>query len=278
MSDADATPKAPSGEATAAKLSSSPAVPAALAAPADWTDALPDDARDFVRNKGWDGPADLLDSYRHLERLVGAERIALPRDDGDRAGWERVWNRLGRPEKPEGYKLPMPEKGGDMALAKGFAARAHELGLTANQARGLADWWNTTAANGLNMAEQQRRTREAGQIAALRDELGMAFDGEAAAARRAAALFGFDTETLTKIEDAIGTATMIRRFMAIGRALGEDRIEGGADTGFNPSAEAARARIEGLKADPAWTKRYLGGDEAAKAEFQRLMRSAYPEG
>ena len=71
---------------------------------------------------------------------------------------------------------------------------------------------------------------------------------------------------------------MLRRFMAIGRALGEDRIEGGADSGFGPSVEAARARIEGLKADPAWTKRYLGGDEAAKAELQRLMRAAYPEG
>ena len=59
---------------------------------------------------------------------------------------------------------------------------------------------------------------------------------------------------------------------------GEDRIEGGADTGFSPTVEAARARIESLKADSAWTKRYLGGDEAAKAEFQRLMRAAYPEG
>jgi hypothetical protein len=277
MTDADVTTETQSGDTTAAGLS--PAAPAAMpAAPADWIATLPEDARGFVKNKGWDKPADLLDSYRHLERMVGTERLALPRDDGDRANWERVWNRLGRPEKPEGYKLPMPEKGGDKALAKAFSARAHELGLTAKQARGLADWWNNTAAGGLQKAERQRQTREAGEIATLQDELGAAFDGEAAAARRAAALFGFDAETLTQIEGAIGTAAMIRRFMAIGRALGEDRIEGGADTGFSPSVEAARARIEGLKADPVWTKRYLGGDEAAKAEFQKLMRAAYPEG
>jgi len=248
------------------------------AAPApEWTAALHEEARGFVRNKGWREPADLLDSYRHLERLVGSERLAVPRDDNDRANWDRLWNRLGRPEKPEGYKLPMPEKGGDKALAKAFAGRAHELGLTTKQARGLVQWWNEAAAGGVARAERQRQAREATEIETLQAELGSVFEGEAAAARRAAALFGFDAETLTKIEGAIGTAAMLRRFMAIGRALGEDRFEGGSDSGFGPSVEGARARIEGLKSDPAWTKRYLGGDPAAKAELQRLMRAAYPE-
>ena len=244
----------------------------------DWTAALPEDARGFVRNKGWDAPADVLESYRHLERLVGAERIALPRDENDQANWDRVWTKLGRPARPEDYRLPMPQTGGDKTFAKAFAARAHELGLSTKQARGLVDWWNSSAAGSVERIERQKRASEAAEIDALRDELGTAFDGQAAAARRAAELFGFDAGTLTKIEGAIGTAAMIRRFMAIGRALGEDRIEGGADSGFGPSADAARARIESLKADPAWTKRYLGGDEAAKAEFQRLMRAAYPEG
>jgi hypothetical protein len=277
MTELDATNDAQPAGATPADMSSAGPVTTPAGA-AEWTADLPEDSRGFVRNKGWAKPADLLDSYRHLERLVGAERMALPRDENDRANWERVWNRLGRPEKPEGYKLPMPEKGGDKALAKAFAERAHDLGLTAKQARGLTDWWNTAAKGGLDRAERQKQAREAAEIETLQAEFGTAFDGEAAAARRAAHLFGFDAETLTRIEGAIGTAAMLRRFMAIGRALGEDRIEGGADSGFGPSVDAARARIEGLKADPAWTKRYLGGDEAAKAELQRLMRAAYPEG
>jgi hypothetical protein len=278
MTDEDAIVETEPAESTSTSVPTGGGQIAMPAAGADWTATLPEDARGFVKNKGWGQPADLLDSYRHLERMVGAEHIALPRDEGDQANWERVWNRLGRPEKPEGYKLAMPEKGGDKVLAKAFAARAHELGLTAKQARGLTEWWNKTATGGVERAERQRQAREAGELGALQDELGSAFDGEAAAARRAATLFGFDAATLTEIEGAIGTAAMIRRFMAIGRALGEDRIEGGADTGFSPSVEAARARIEGLKADAAWTKRYLGGDEAAKAEMQRLMRAAYPEG
>lgn len=263
-------------EASAAEAPA-PIADAGAAPTPEWTAALPEEARGFVRNKGWREPADLLDSYRHLERLVGSERLAVPRDDGDRANWDRLWNRLGRPEKPEGYKLPMPEKGGDAALARAFAARAHELGLTAKQARGLAEWWNGAATEGLGRAERQRQARETAEIETLQAELGSAFEGEAAAARRAAALFGFDAGTLARIESAIGTAAMLRRFMAIGRALGEDRLEGGSDNGFGPSVESARARIEGLKSDPAWTERYLGGDAAAKAELQRLMRAAYPE-
>jgi len=262
----------------ATSLGSATTVPIATPAVApDWTAALPEDARGFIKNKGWGKPADLLDSYRHLERLVGTERLAVPRDENDRANWDRLWNRLGRPEKPDGYKLPVPEKGGDKALAKAFAGRAHELGLSARQARGLVEWWNAAAAGGLERAERQKQAREAAEIESLQAELGSAFEGQAAAARRAAALFGFDAETLTRIEGAIGTAAMLRRFMAIGRALGEDRIEGDSDGGFGPSVEGARARIEGLKSDPAWTKRYLAGDPAAKAELQRLMRAAYPE-
>lgn len=277
MTDFETGDTAPAEGTTASDGATAVAAASAAAVP-EWTAALSEDARGFVRNKGWARPTDLLDSYRHLERLVGADRIALPRDENDRTNWERVWNRLGRPEKPEGYKLPMPETGGDKALAKAFAGRAHELGLTTKQAKGLVEWWNGAAGEGLERTQRQNQAREAAEVDTLKAELGSTFDGEAAAARRAAHLFGFDAETLTRIERAIGTAAMLRRFMAIGRALGEDRFEGGSDAGFGPSVEGARARIEGLKADPAWTKRYLGGDEAAKAELQRLMRAAYPEG
>jgi hypothetical protein len=262
------------GEATDERTEAAPGV--APATP-DWTATLAEEARGFVRNKGWRAPGDLLDSYRHLERLVGSERLAVPRDDGDRANWERLWNRLGRPETPEGYRLPLPEQGGDKALAQAFAGRAHELGLTATQARELVAWWNGAAGEGRERALRRKQAREATEIETLQAELGGAFDGEAAAARRAAALFGFDAEALSRIEGAIGTGAMLRRFMAIGRALGEDRFEGGAESGFGPSVDGARARIDALKADPAWTRRYLDGDAAAKAELQRLMRAAYPE-
>ena len=184
----------PNGSMPAETSSEAPV--ATAAGVSEWTADLPEDARGFVKNKGWAKPADLLDSYRHLERLVGAERLALPRDENDRANWERVWNRLGRPEKPEGYKLPLPEKGGDKALAKAFAARAHDLGLTAKQARGLTDWWN---ADGQGRARPGRAPEAGARGGGNRDAAGRARHGVrrrgGGGAARGATLFGFDAET-----------------------------------------------------------------------------------
>jgi hypothetical protein len=48
--------------------------------------------------KGWRGPADMLTSYRALEKMLGSEKLPLPRDEADREGYERIYKALGRPE------------------------------------------------------------------------------------------------------------------------------------------------------------------------------------
>ena len=52
--------------------------------------------------------AALAKGYVHAQRLVGAERIALPGRNQDLAAWEG-WDRLGRPARPEDYVITRPE-------------------------------------------------------------------------------------------------------------------------------------------------------------------------
>jgi hypothetical protein len=44
--------------------------------------------------KGWRGPADMLTSYRALEKMLGSEKLPLPRDDQDRDGYERAISQI----------------------------------------------------------------------------------------------------------------------------------------------------------------------------------------
>ena len=68
---------------------------------APWLDGVQDtELREFIQNKGWNDPGEMAQGYRNLEKLVGGEKVPLPKGDTDNEGWERVYKALGRPAKP----------------------------------------------------------------------------------------------------------------------------------------------------------------------------------
>lgn len=93
------------------------------------------------------------------ERLIGSA-IRIPKDDATPEEREAFLNKLGRPEKPEGYQLAPPKDmpeglpyDGEFATA--FKARAHELGLTAKQAAGLHDMYVSHMVEGYGVASEK---------------------------------------------------------------------------------------------------------------------------
>ena len=76
-------------------------------------DSAPEPIKDLVSKKGWKGVGDLASAYTELERFKGAspdKLFTIPAED-DADGWSKVWNKLGRPETPDGYttKFKAPE-------------------------------------------------------------------------------------------------------------------------------------------------------------------------
>ncbi len=93
------------------------------------------------------------------ERLIGSA-IRIPKDDATPEEREAFLNKLGRPEKPEGYQLAPPKDmpeglpyDGEFATA--FKAKAHELGLTAKQAAGLHDMYVSRMVEGYGAASEK---------------------------------------------------------------------------------------------------------------------------
>lgn len=105
-----------------------------------------------------------------LEKVPGL--VNLPKDDKPES-WAPIFAKLGRPEKPEEYEIPVPE---GQAELKEFRAWAHEIGLTKTQAKALASKWNDYSGN---IMGQNTQAHQAG-IAALDAEWGAAKAGKMA--------------------------------------------------------------------------------------------------
>jgi len=244
---------------------------------------------ELVKAKGWKGPADALLSYQNLEKVFGADKagrtILAPKSDDDAEGWSAVYNRLGRPESADKYELPVPE-GDDGSFAQAVAPVLHDLGLTNKQAKGLAEWWNQTSTQRIEMERESFLSKSEEDFSSLRREWGAAADQNIELAKRAVGKFGadagLDADGLERLEQAIGTGPMIKLFHAIGSSFAEGSFVGSeAQSGGALTPQAAKNKIAGMFADQEFMGRYMNRDEKVRQgaieEMMRLQRMANPE-
>lgn len=244
----------------------------------NWYDAIEDnDLKGYLQNKGWKDPSELAVGYRNLEKLVGSEKVPLPKGTEDKEGWDRVYDALGRPKSAEEYKIDVPQ-GGSPEFAKAAAGKFHELGLSAQQASALTDWYNSQAQSQMGNMQQQSAQKTEADLAAVKAEWGAAYTENLELGRRAAREFGLDQGKLAAIENGLGTGEMLKFMAKLGRGLTEHNFEGGKSTNsFGMTPEAAQSRISALRQDQAWSSKYISGDVEAQTEMKRLMAIAYPE-
>lgn len=280
------------GSAAAALMGNPPAPPAPpadagnpptpLAAPpapptsGNWIDSISDaDTKTWAQGKGWKEPNDIIASYRNLEKLVGHEKIPLPKDASDAEGWERLYKAAGRPDAPEAYGLDKLE-GADPAFAKSAAEAFHKAGLNPQQAQGLLEFYAGQSKAVLEAEETAFAQRSQAEMGELQKEWGPAFEAKTEAGRRAAMMAGIDQATAESIEKAIGAKAMMALFNKFGEALSESTFRQGGSAGGSGeqflSPAQASAQKGNLLADPAFVARINSGDATAKAQLDRLQK------
>lgn len=243
---------------------------------------------ELVKAKGWKGPADALLSYQNLERVFGADKagrtILAPKSDDDADGWSAVYNRLGRPESPDKYGLPVPE-GDDGSFAQAAAPVLHELGLTTRQAKGLAEWWNKASSARIEAEGEAFAKSSEAEYAALKGEWGTAAAQNEELAKRAVLKFskeaGIDEAAFDAMERAIGTAKVMKLFHAIGAQFSESSfVASDTPTGGALTPAQAKQKVAGMFADKEFMARYMHPDERVRQgaieEMMTLNRMANP--
>lgn len=217
--------------------------------PAPW---FSDANKDFVSNKGWKSGDDAITSFQNLEKLVGADKagrtIVLPKDANDAEGIKAFRAKLGVPEKPEDYKLPVPE-GDDAAFAGKAAEWFLKHGVPREAAVGIMSDMNAFFHEMLKNDTATLQAESDRQLTELKTKWGDKFDQNSELARRFLRANGWDDAYIKRYEETFGTADMLSRFHNFGSKMGEHAFaegdKGGGGFGITPAA--AKQQIAELR-------------------------------
>ena len=118
----------------------------------DFKSLIPEDFKEEKSLQNFQNMNDFVKSYLHSQKLVGADKIPVPNKMATDEDWNAVYERLGRPETPDGYKYELPKETKlEESTLKAFSEEAHKLGLLPKQAQGIINYYNS-------MAEQSEQT------------------------------------------------------------------------------------------------------------------------
>jgi len=274
-----AAPAAPSAPAPVAPAGDPTPPAAASATSSDWTSSLSPESKAAIARKQFENVDALVKSYTHLESAIGVPKerlLKLPENMDDPKSMEDVYNRLGRPAKPEEYKLG--EKV-DPEFGKWAQSTFHELGLSAKQASALMEKYNALAEINAKTALDAQKLSIENEVNDLKRKWGGAYDQNISAAKAAVREFGVEESIIDTLENAVGYTKVMELFHKIGSSVGESKFVGGAQSreSGHLTPEVALAEIQNLRGDSEFTAKYLAGDAAAKKRMTDLHRMAYGE-
>jgi len=108
-----------------------------------WKEAIPEDLRNDPNISKFTELEALAKSYINATRMIGQDKVAVPNNNSTDDQWNEVYNKLGRPESPDKYKLEVKSDVVplDDGAIKSFAENAHKLGLNNKQAQGILEFY-----------------------------------------------------------------------------------------------------------------------------------------
>jgi hypothetical protein len=275
MPEAIVKPTAPVVEPTAPVITNKP-----------WFEGADTETVGYLQNRGLDkltpqeAALKTVAAHRAAEAKLGVpadQLVRLPKDSADVEGRKALWTKLGRPSEAKDYELgAVPNV--DVAFQEFFAPAAHELGLTKEQAQGVARL--LAEKTGAITAEETAAYETQTQVE--KDEVlknwGQHASANALVVQKAFDKLGFSPEQIGGLVNLLGYKSTMDKFLEIGSKLGEDvfvqnQLPGGGNTRY--TKEGAVERISQLRNDDAWSKAYLNGDAVKRQEMDALHVIAY---
>lgn len=249
-----------------------------------WYDLIPEEAaRGHVEAKGYRNPAELALANFSLTKLQRGDPtvIGFPGDNATPEQMDEFYKKLGRPEGPEGYKFNFSENVKvDDAMVQFARSAFHEAGLTPVQAQSVADKWNQFAEQQSQSFQTQIAEQNDKELQALEAEWGGDLEKNKAAGQRAVQALGLDADTINRIEDSIGSASIVKLLAMIGRKSDEGGFTGGlqnADPNDPDTMDKAQIanRIAELRNDSEFLAKYTDKNNPQHKQALNLMERLY---
>lgn len=222
-------------------------------------DLIPQDYREEKSLQNFNSMDDFVKSYLSAQRLIGANKIAVPNKMSTDEDWKQVFQKLGAPEKPEDYQYNFTEEEINADQLKAFNETAHKLGLLPQQAERLIKFYNemNTEANTVqNQAAEQKQLEVETQ---LRKEFGANYNKRLDQAKKLASeVIPEDVLNNTVLKDGTrlgDNPDIIKAFSMLADKLSEDEIIKGDGVGYMTASELEKEISELTEeGSPYWNK------------------------
>lgn len=224
---------------------------------------------------------ELVKGFRNAEKYIGTPADKLVKipdwDKADKVELDQIYSKLGRPNDPKEYNIPVPE-GTSPDFADWAKGTFHEAGLSARQASAVTAKWNEYVAGMMEGDGASKAQAMKDQEAGLRNEWGDAYDKYDSVAANAIQSLGLKDTQLAALRDSLGFDGAMKMFANIGEKIGEAQYVSGEGRGGNGPMTPAQAvsKISQLQGDKEWVSKYLAGNVESRNEMERLMKMAYP--
>ncbi len=239
---------------------------------ADWLDTLPPELSADPSLQQIGSVEAMAKSFINAQKMVGAEKVAIPGNWATDEDWELVYNKLGRPQESGDYDLG--EMSGDMA--DWFRDEAYKSGLTDRQASRLAKAYEEFSGQQVSMSEEAIEAHRNEIADELRKEYGGEF--EAKLERANDLLREFEAPDLSDIQLADGTLlgdnAELTRFIVrlsdyVAEQMSEDQLAGrDSRPGISESDLQARISEMTAKNSPYWEKMHPDHDRIVNEVFR----------
>lgn len=192
--------------------------------------------------------AEVFKSFDNAQKLIGGEKLVLPIGKNDTPEyWEQVFDRLGRPKDPTGYKFEKPNLPEGLAydenLEKAFAAECHKLGILPKQAQGLFAFYNKAVSDTFDEMEKAREGQYEQAQAKIKEIFGAKSDEALDLANRVLKTFGGSPQDIAYIADNYGNDPVLTAMLArIGQQTREDALIKGDKATFDLDAAGANLK------------------------------------
>ena len=242
------------------------------------TSSLPESLRNERSLQTFTSVDNLAKSYVNAVKKIGGNPdhlVQLPQEGESR---DNFYNKIGRPETPEGYDFGDDPEGN----LNFFKDAVHQIGLTQDQAANMLQLYASVEEDNSRAKEQSDADFAVNSQIELKREWGGIYDCKIDMAQRAFAQFA--SPEFSKLMDETGLGNhpeLLKAFSKIGEMLGDDQlIVGSGMGGQGISTAQAKEEIESLYRDKEFSKSYLDktdpNHKAASERMDKLFRSAYP--
>ena len=166
----------------------------------DFLNLIPEELREHPSLSPIKDVGNLARSYVNAQRLIGADKVPLPSNPTDE-DLDRIYSRLGTPEKPDGYEVTVDGNIITEEAANSYKDIAHKLRLTPEQANGVLEYYKSVANNNNEQIAQLNQESREKTENDLKKEWGQAYEQKISAAGKIISEFASTDILEMRLED-----------------------------------------------------------------------------